>query len=145
MFVSDVVANSMETCSFKSIVGSSCSHNRRDKHKPVKLVALQACKKDVSEHKSAWSFSGVESKIKLAYFIRSQRMLVLLTSARFINLSLALDGVGTPVHAKFLMRLPVTVLAERKRSPLKATEEWGERCPSLFFREQVFLFLWVQV
>ena len=53
------------SCSFKSIVGSFCSYDRRDRKKSTELVPLVTCQKDISSHQSAWSFSGVESEREL--------------------------------------------------------------------------------
>ena len=57
---------------------------------------------------------------------------MLLTPARFIDLSLALDSVGTPVHAKFLMRSPVTVLAEQ--TSIKSDRGVGREVSQLIFQ-----------
>ena len=61
--------NEMEaSCSFKFIVGSPCSYDRRDRSKLFEVVPLVSCNKDVQGHKSAWCFAGVknESELNLA-------------------------------------------------------------------------------
>ena len=47
------------SCSFKAIVGSPCSHDRRDHTKLVNEVPLLSCVKDIESYKSLWSFTGV--------------------------------------------------------------------------------------
>ena len=58
--------NEMEaSCSFKFIVGSPCSYDRRDRSKLFEVVPLVSCNKDVQDHKSAWCFAGVENESEL--------------------------------------------------------------------------------
>ena len=58
--------NEMEaSCSFKFIVGSACSYDRRDRSKLFEVVPLVSCNKDVQGHKSAWCFAGVKSESEL--------------------------------------------------------------------------------
>ena len=58
--------NEMEaSCSFKFIVGSACSYNRRDRSILFEVVPLVSCNKDVQGHKSAWCFAGVENESEL--------------------------------------------------------------------------------
>ena len=47
------------SCSIRTIVGSPCSHDRRDHGKLVNEVPLLSCVKDIESHKSLWSFTGV--------------------------------------------------------------------------------------
>ena len=49
------------SCSFEPLVGTPCSFDRRDKHRWTDSVLLLLCNKDVTEYKSTWSFSGIES------------------------------------------------------------------------------------
>ena len=53
------------SCSFKAIVGSPCSHDRRDHAKLVNEVPLLSCVKDIESHKSLWSFTGVTGEQEL--------------------------------------------------------------------------------
>ena len=53
------------SCSFKAIVGSPCSHDRRDHGKLVNEVPLLSCVKDIESHKSLWSFIGVTGEQEL--------------------------------------------------------------------------------
>lgn len=53
------------SCSFKSIVGSPCSYDRRDQSKSVTEVPLLSCVKDIESHKSLWSFAGVNGEQEL--------------------------------------------------------------------------------
>ena len=49
-------------CSFGPIVVTDCSVNRRDAKKSFDIIPLTECQKEISNHKSTWSFSGVESE-----------------------------------------------------------------------------------
>ena len=49
-------------CAFKTIVGSPCSYDRRDKSKLITEVPLLSCDKDMENHKSLWSFAGVNGE-----------------------------------------------------------------------------------
>ncbi|RMX59410.1 hypothetical protein pdam_00025613, partial [Pocillopora damicornis] len=53
------------SCSFESLVGTPCSFDRRDKHRSTEIVPLSLCNKDVTRHRSTWSFSGIESETDL--------------------------------------------------------------------------------
>ncbi|CAH3018511.1 unnamed protein product [Porites evermanni] len=53
------------SCSFESLVGTQCSFDRRDKHRSTEIVPLSLCNKDVTGHRSSWSFSGIESETDL--------------------------------------------------------------------------------
>ena len=53
------------SCSFESLVGTLCSFDRKDKHRSTEIVPLSLCNKDVTGHKSTWSFSGIESETDL--------------------------------------------------------------------------------
>lgn len=65
------------SCSFKAIVGSNCSHDRRDQSKSVNEEPLLSCVKDIESHKSLWSFTGVTGEqelilLRAAIFTRQQ-------------------------------------------------------------------------
>ena len=53
------------SCFFQSRTGSSCSFERRDAKKNVEIIPLRACCKDISAHKSLWSFLEVDTEIEL--------------------------------------------------------------------------------
>ena len=39
--------------------------DRRDKHRSTEIVPMSLCNKDVTGHRSTWSFSGIESETDL--------------------------------------------------------------------------------
>ena len=53
------------SCSFQRITGTDCSFDRLDKSKSLEIVALSNCSKDISNHYSNWSFSGVTTESEL--------------------------------------------------------------------------------
>ena len=53
------------TCSFLAIVGGKCGHENKDRMKSIECVSLLSCKRDITAHKSAFSFSGVENEVEL--------------------------------------------------------------------------------
>ena len=57
------------SCSFKAIVGSPCSHDRRDQSKSVNEVPSLSCVEDIESHKSLWSFTGVTGEQELILLI----------------------------------------------------------------------------
>ena len=62
LFIDEAMEGS---CSFKPLVGTPCSFDRRDKHRSTEIVPLSLCNKDVTGHRSTWSFSGIESETDL--------------------------------------------------------------------------------
>ncbi|XP_028517294.1 uncharacterized protein LOC114575856 [Exaiptasia diaphana] len=52
-------------CSFKSIVGSGCGFDTKDRKQRTEIVALHSCCKDISKHLATLSFSGPENEIEL--------------------------------------------------------------------------------
>ncbi len=52
-------------CSFGPIVGSDCSFDRRDAKRSTEIIPLTACKKEISNHKSTWAFSGIANEQEL--------------------------------------------------------------------------------
>ena len=46
-------------CSFGPIMGSDCSFDHRDAKRSIEIIPLTACKKEISNHKSTWAFSGI--------------------------------------------------------------------------------------
>ena len=62
LFIDEAMEGS---CSFESLVGTPCSFDRRDKHRSTEMVPLSLCNKDVTGHRSTWSFSGIESETDL--------------------------------------------------------------------------------
>ena len=53
------------SCSFQGITGTDCSFHRLDKGKSLEIVTLHNCSKDISNHCSHWSFSGVTTESEL--------------------------------------------------------------------------------
>ena len=62
LFIDEAMEGS---CSFESLVGSPCLFDRRDKHRSTEVFPLSLCNKDVTGHRSTWSFSGIESETDL--------------------------------------------------------------------------------
>ena len=56
------------SCSFQSRAGTNCSYDRLDKSKSLEIISLRNCSKNITDHCSHWSFSGVttESELVLA-------------------------------------------------------------------------------
>lgn len=52
-------------CSFKTIVGSSCGFDAKDRKRQTEIVPLLSCTKDITKHLSTLSFSGPENEIDL--------------------------------------------------------------------------------
>ena len=59
------LSNMAFSCSFQRITGTDCSIDRLDKSKSLEIVALRNCSKDISNHCSNWSFSGVTTESEL--------------------------------------------------------------------------------
>ena len=53
------------SCSFQKIIGTDCSFDRLDKSRSLEIVTLRNCSKDISNHYSHWSFSGVTTESDL--------------------------------------------------------------------------------
>ena len=52
-------------CSFKSLVGSSCGFDVKDRKRQTPIVPLLSCTKNISKHLSTLSFSGPQNEIDL--------------------------------------------------------------------------------
>ena len=48
---------------FKSIVGSPCGYDARDRKRQTKIIPLLSCSKDITRHLSSHRFSGVKDEI----------------------------------------------------------------------------------
>ena len=59
LFIDEAMEGS---CSFESLVGTPCSFDRRDKHRSTEIVPLSLCNKDVTGHRSTWSFLVLKAK-----------------------------------------------------------------------------------
>ena len=98
---------------FKTIVDSPCSHDRQDKSKLITEVLLLSCNKDMENHKSLWSFPGVNGEQELillrAGIFNTQHDVCAFTICPFHRSKLGIDGEKVTVHAKFLTRLLITV------------------------------------
>lgn len=53
------------SCSFKGVTGTDCSYDRLDKTKSLQIISLQNCSKDITNHCSHWSFSGITTESEL--------------------------------------------------------------------------------
>jgi hypothetical protein len=53
------------TCSFLSIVGGQCGHDRRDRSKTVECIPFLSCKRDVTGHKAMFAFYDIDDEIEL--------------------------------------------------------------------------------
>ena len=53
------------TCTFLGVTGTDCLFDRLDKSKSLEIVTLHNCSKDISNHCSHWSFSGVTTESEL--------------------------------------------------------------------------------
>lgn len=53
------------SCSFKSLVGGSCGFDPKDRKRDATIIPLLACKKEISDHKTAFVFSGPENEVDL--------------------------------------------------------------------------------
>lgn len=52
-------------CSFKSIVGTGCGFDKKDRKRSTEIIPLILCKKDISKHSSALGFGGPQDEIDL--------------------------------------------------------------------------------
>lgn len=50
------------TCSFFSIVGGQCGHDRRDRNRAEECIPLLSCQRD---HKAMFAFHGIDNEVKL--------------------------------------------------------------------------------
>ena len=53
------------SCSFKSVVGSFCGFDAKDRKRQTQIIPLLSCSKDISRHLSSHSFSEVKDEIDL--------------------------------------------------------------------------------
>ena len=53
------------SCSFQSITETACSYDRLDKSGSLQIISLRNCSKDITDHCSYWSFSGVNTEREL--------------------------------------------------------------------------------
>ena len=58
LFIDEAMEGS---CSFESLVGTPCSFDRRS----TEMVPLSFFNKDITGHRSTWSFSGIKSETDL--------------------------------------------------------------------------------
>ena len=50
------------SCSFQSITETACSYDRLDKRRSLEIISLRNCSKNITDHCSYWSFSGVNTE-----------------------------------------------------------------------------------
>ena len=53
------------TCSFLSIVGGQCGHDRRDRNRAEECIPLLSCQRDVTGHKAMFAFQGIDNEVEL--------------------------------------------------------------------------------
>ena len=53
------------TCSFLSIVGGQCGHDRRDRNRAKECFPLLSCQRDVTGHKAMFAFHSIDSEVEL--------------------------------------------------------------------------------
>ena len=56
------MAFSQFSCSFQSITETACSCDRLDKRRSLEIISLRNCSKNITDHCSYWSFSGVNTE-----------------------------------------------------------------------------------
>ena len=56
------MAFSQFSCSFQSITETACSYDRLDKRSSLEIISLRNCSKNITDHCSYWSFSGVNTE-----------------------------------------------------------------------------------
>jgi hypothetical protein len=52
-------------CYFKSAVGGSCGHDKRDRSKKTVIIPLLSCVLDISGHKQALGINDIDSEVEL--------------------------------------------------------------------------------
>jgi len=52
-------------CTLKSIVGGICGFDSRDRNRDVEVIPVLSCTKDISQHKTKYSFSGPDDEVDL--------------------------------------------------------------------------------
>ena len=59
------MAFSQFSYSFQSTTATACSYDRLDKSRRLEIIRLRNCSKDITDHCSYWSFSGVNTEREL--------------------------------------------------------------------------------
>ena len=62
---STAMAFSQFSCSFQSITETACSYDRLDKSRSLEIISSRNCSKNIADHCSYWSFSGVNTEREL--------------------------------------------------------------------------------
>ena len=115
---STAMAFSQFSCSFQSITETACSYYRLDKRRSLEITSLRNCSKNITDHCSYWSFSGVNTE-KEPLLARVGVSKEKETSAR------KLDTV-CPYHRESLSQLDAQIIALF----------WcGKKSPRLLFEE----------
>ena len=50
-------------CSFVSIVGGQCGHDRRDRNRTTGCIPLLSCERDINGHKAMFLFHDIDNEI----------------------------------------------------------------------------------
>ena len=53
------------SCSFLSILGGQCGHDRRDRNRAKECIPLVSCQHDVTGHKAMFAFHGINNEVEL--------------------------------------------------------------------------------
>lgn len=53
------------TCSFVSIVGGQCGHDRRDRNRAKKCIPLLSCQPHVTGHTAMFAFTDIDNEAGL--------------------------------------------------------------------------------
>ena len=53
------------TCSFLSIVGGQCGHDRIDRNRAKECIPLLSCQRDVTGHKAMFVFQSIDNEVEL--------------------------------------------------------------------------------
>ena len=62
---SSLLGTMENTCSFLSIVGGQCGHDRRDRNRAKECIPLLSCQRDVTGHKAMFAFHGIDNEVEL--------------------------------------------------------------------------------
>ena len=99
-------------CYFQRIIGADCSFDRLDESKSLEIVTLRKCSKDISNHCSHWSFSGLT--------MESEQILTKLAETRH-NLPTPQTWTRTWLAAK-----PFQVSRRESDPNMEEIEKWFE-------------------
>ena len=119
------------SCSFEPLVGTPCSFDRRNKHRSTDIVPLLLCNKDVTGHRSTWSFSGIESETDLilarvGIFSMTSRDLSSSNICPFHRSELGIGWRRNSYSNSCQVPKEITYHNERREKPVKADRRVGK-------------------